>query len=177
MSTARHAEILPRISATLSGLCLLLHVVLVFVAGSGMLSMSLPMLGLAALCGGCTAGAWRRRCSNGELGLTASIVGVMVSSHLILIPGYSSLAICSSAAESSAIGSIPGTSGMIGVTAGVEMLMQAGVALACIAGLTAMCVLAHRRLARLAEKRVAISWPYIRQRGRRCRTVLNNSCQ
>lgn len=132
----RCTEILPRVSATFTGLCLLLHVALVIVAGSGMLSMSLPMLGLAALCGGCAFGAWQRRCSDRALGLTALVAGAMVSFHMVLMSGHASQAICSSMADSPAM-----------VPPVTELLMSAGVVCAGIVGLVATGVLAQRRLA------------------------------
>ena len=154
------AEALPKASATFAGACLLLHIALVFAAGSGMLSMSLPMLGLAALCGGCAVGAWRRRCSDRELGLTALIAGAMVSLHLIVMSSHASQAICGSIADSPVLGSMPGMSGAGGganaVSALAELIMQAGVAFAGIAGLIAMGALAQRRLA--PGRRLPLRW-------------------
>ena len=145
----RCGEALPKLSAALSGVCLLFHLVLVFVAGPGMLAMTLPMLGLAGLCAGCAVGAWRRRCSDRELWLTALLAAAMVSSHLILTSAPAGLAICTSTDDGAATGSLPGLRWMSGGdgAAAAERLMPAGIALAGIAGLLAMGALAHRRLA------------------------------
>lgn len=142
---ACHAEFLPRISAAFSGACLLFHIVLVFLGGPAMLSMSLPMLGLAGLCAGCAVNAWRRRCSDRELGLMALFAGVMVSAHLILTSGTSGMAICSSTVDTPAWTWVSG--GASDMPALAEQLMPAGVVLAAITGLIAAGALAQRRFA------------------------------
>ncbi len=149
-------DIVPRVSAIFAGACLLLHMVMVFVAGSGMLSMSLPMLGLATLCGGCAIGARRRRCSDRELGLTALMAGAMVSLHLVLMPGHVGQVICGSIAYDPVMANMPG----MGDTGGgifAELLMQAGVAFAGITGLIATGELARRRLAPGRRLRLPLS--------------------
>lgn len=143
-------EVLPKVSASFSAACLLLHIALVCAAGSGILPMVLPMLGLAVLCGGCAVGAWRRRCSDHELGLTALMAGAMISFHLLFMSSTAHQEICSSVPDGDTVAGMLDMIGLagggIGISTVAELLMSAGVFVAGAAGLVAMAALAQRRL-------------------------------
>jgi hypothetical protein len=122
---------LPHVATVASVGCLVAHITLLALTGASLLTLTLPMLVLSALCAGCAVRSWGRRCTTSELVVVLCTGSAMLAAHLFLAPMHGSLTHAP-------------------VSGAADLVMHGGLSLAVLAELVAAGVLAGRLLGRPA---------------------------
>jgi hypothetical protein len=122
---------LPHVATVASVGCLVAHATLLALTGTSLLTLTVPMLALSALCAACALRSWGRQCSSSELVVVLCTGSAMLAAHLFLAPMHGSLTHAP-------------------VSAAADLVMHGGLSLAVLAELVAAGVLLGRLLGRTA---------------------------